>query len=127
VHPEDEDSGEEVGSDDPFIHSPNIIDDDVRNGLMCFMDGNRPCGPECMAYLGFGQEVQTQHLSVQQSQCLLLVGVERLSRHSAIIAKLISDGLHAAKIAEADRKRSEQRPPPGPLGQPAGNQRTGGS
>lgn len=114
----------EEGEGEGFVHRPNMLDDDERNGLMCFMEGSRQCGADCMAFLGFGNEVAVPGLSVQQSQCSLLVNVERIGKHSVIIASLLSKKIKDEKNAEIDRKREAQFQP-GPMGVPAPGQRGG--
>lgn len=91
-----------------FIHPPNAMDDDPeKNGLVCFLNMDRPCGPDCMAYTTKPSE--SPDLNNQQRNCVFIVGVERLGRHSGIIAKLIRDG-------QADAQRRQQKPPPNPMG-----------
>lgn len=38
-------------ADDEQVHHPDIkIDPDNRNGLMCWLNMDRHCGADCMAY-----------------------------------------------------------------------------
>lgn len=76
----------------PYIEKPDVKDDDLRNGLMCFMDADRECGPDCMAYSTFASE--SPYLNQQQKNCSLIVGVERLGRYAGGIMKIIKDTKH---------------------------------
>lgn len=80
---------------------------DAADGLMCFLNADRVCGVDCMAYTTAPEQ---SPLSVQQRHCVLIVGVERLARHVAVGAKLLND----MQVAAKDRQRTEQRPPPPP-------------
>ncbi len=108
--PEEEQEGE------PFLHSPDILDDDPRNGLMCFLNGDRQCGPDCMGWLTISADVAT--LDEQPSHCLLIVSAERLSRHAVILTKVVADSAARGRAHEQDRKREQQPTPPSPRGDP---------
>ncbi len=65
-------------------------------GLTCFLDSGRICGPDCMAYQQppSGAEYQDQ----QFAQCMLLVNAHRTAKHLVILAsevRAISDNLTA--------------------------------
>lgn len=107
------DPEEDTGSDEPLIHQPDLKDDDPRNGLMCFLNADRECGPECMAYTTMPAEAV--HLDVQQKHCVLLVGVNRLGRHTGVMAKLINDAVTHNRKMVADSARQAPTPPD-PLG-----------
>ena len=107
--------------EEPMEYAPNMK---VDGGLMCFLDNSRECGPDCMAFLGFGQEADTQNLSPQQRQCLLISSVEKIGRFSGIIAKILYDDSVAAKKAAADSRRTEGLRPPGPMDRPPSGKST---
>jgi hypothetical protein len=90
---------------------PESVPDDETSGLVCFMNSERPCGPDCMAYMSRPSD---SPLDPQQRHCVVLVGVERLSRHTVIGVKVISDLVSFLKTNDQDRKRTEQRPPTPP-------------
>jgi hypothetical protein len=75
------------------------------------MNNDRQCGPDCMAYLS---KPPDSPLDLQQRHCVVLVGVERLSRHAVIGVKVISDLVSLVKTIDQDRKRTDQRPPTPP-------------
>lgn len=95
-------------ADTPFLHHPDKIDDDVRNGLMCFLNGDRQCGADCMAYTT--EAAQSQYLSQQQAHCSFVVAVERLGRNTGILAKILNDGVGLFSNELADKKRTGQVP-----------------
>ena len=113
---------EQDRTDGEVEYAPNAK---TEGGLMCFLDRERECGSECMAFLGFGQEVDSNHLTQQQCRCVLISSAERAGRFAGLIAKVLYDDSVAAKKAHADEKRAAETPPtPGPMGQPAKDQRT---
>ena len=99
----------------PYIHSPDMIDDDVRNGLICFLDAKRQCGADCMAYTTDSSATGSD-LNVQQGHCALVVGVHRTAKHLVIIANLLNEQRSADRKKDADMKRTMQPSPPNPLG-----------
>lgn len=105
--------------EDVFIHSPDELDDDPRNGLVCFLNDVRQCGADCMAYTTSSAESPT--FGPQQKHCSLLVGIDRLGRHTGIAARILSDMTAKQRTAMADQARAQQKPPAGPLVKPTGN------
>jgi hypothetical protein len=103
-------SGEEEEDEDrPYIETPNELDDDPeKNGLVCFLNMERPCGPDCMAYTTFASE--SPHLNEQQKHCTLIVGVERLGRYAGGLLSIL-------KKSQADARRAASRTPPSPRGE----------
>jgi hypothetical protein len=84
--------------DTPFIDSPDELDDDPeKNGLACFINGDRICGADCMAFTTVPSE--SPYLNEQQKHCSLIVSAERLGRYAGGILSLF-------KKADADSKRS---------------------
>jgi hypothetical protein len=104
------------GADEPLIHQPDMKDNDRRNGLQCFLNMERECGPDCMSYTTKPSE--SPDLNSQQRNCVLIVGLERLGRHTGILAKRVSDAVKHTETESADRKRAEQKPPRGPMSPP---------
>lgn len=86
---------------------PDIKEDDPKNGLMCFLDDTRECGPDCMGY--FQGEVENSPLSPQQQNCILIISVERLGRY-------VGAGVSMLKKTKQDQDRAKQANPPDPLG-----------
>jgi hypothetical protein len=81
----------------PYITPPELLDDDRRNGLTCFLDIDRVCGADCMAHQTFPSE--STYLNDDQKHCTVLVAAERLGRYSGGILKHLRD-------ATADSRRS---------------------
>jgi hypothetical protein len=60
-----------------LAHHPNLKDDTPASGLVCFLDKDRPCGADCMAFL-----LHPDAGGPQLAHCLLLTGVLRLVRET---------------------------------------------
>jgi hypothetical protein len=115
MDPDNPDNPGEGDAGSPFIYSPNVLDDDHEvNGLTCFMDQMRQCGPDCMAYSTFPAE--SSALSDQQEHCLLLGNAERVGKHLIIIAKIMSDEKARGRKESADKQRRDQAAPISPMG-----------
>ena len=92
---------------DEETQSQNLAEPST-NGLYCFIDADRPCSPECMAYTS--QQSESPTLGMQQKNCSLIVGVERLGRFAGGIVQLL-------KRAQSDAQREAgTKPPPSPMG-----------
>lgn len=74
----------------PYVERPDRIDDTVENGLVCFFNMDRPCGPDCMAYTTTPSE--SVGMNLQQKHCIALVSVERLGRFSGVLVQLLKKG-----------------------------------
>lgn len=95
-------------SDTPYIEPPDELDDDhEKNGLNCFLNDTRVCGPDCMAYTTAASE--SPYLNDQQKHCVAIVGIERLGRYAGGILSTI-------KKSDADAKRAPIPKAPDPMG-----------
>jgi hypothetical protein len=94
----------------PQVHHSDIKDDDVRSGLLCFLDRDRVCGPDCMAYLS-DPPAQPDYRGNQWASCMLLVNVHRGGKHLTILAQVASDFTQASRAHVADQARKSQMPP----------------
>jgi hypothetical protein len=99
--------------DDEAPRAPEVKPD--SNGLFCFLNGERECGADCMAYLTEPNS-ESPHLGLQQKNCILLVSVERLGRSTAGIASLVNKAQQASAKEAADRMRQSHPSPPDPRG-----------
>jgi hypothetical protein len=89
--------------DEEYIEEPDEMDDNPEtNGLVCFMNIDRPCGADCMAYAQ--EDSESKYLSDQQKGCTVLVSIERLGRYAGGIMKTIKD-------SQADTARARQVAP----------------
>ena len=103
--------------DDVFIHSPDQMDDDNKNGLICWMNMNRPCGADCMAYLSSPPE--GKDYIGQWAHCQFLVDSHRLSKHVAILAQSAVKKDREVIKSKQDERRHALNPAhliPKPLG-----------
>lgn len=83
------------------------------NGLYCFMDMSRECGPDCMAYTI--NSAESPALSAQQKNCTLLIAAERLGRYIGSAASSLNKMQQRASVDSADRAR-QPMPIPDPMG-----------
>lgn len=82
--------------DTPFIDPPDQLDDDPeRNGLACFLNADRVCGADCMAYTTMPSE--SPYLNDQQKHCVVIVGAERLGRHTGGLLSFLRKGKQDAE------------------------------
>lgn len=78
------------GMDTPYIEQPHIKDDDHEtNGLNCFLDGNRECGADCMAYISSPPDILG--LEGQPANCFLLLSSHQLTHRVGVLAKAVVD------------------------------------
>lgn len=98
----------------PRLHHPTLKEADLADGLLCFMNSERPCGPDCMAYelAPPGPDYQDK----QWANCLLLVNAHRAGKHLVVLASVAADQVRQTKNAAADAARNNQPPPPNPKG-----------
>lgn len=101
LHPDPEDLEDEEAPRQPEVR--------VDNGLFCFLNADRACGSDCMAYTADAGEGP---LAQQQKNCLLLVSVDRLSRSNAVIASMAHKMQETSAKEMADRRRATQSSPP---------------
>lgn len=93
-------------------HHPNLKD---GSGLMCFKDKDRPCSPECMAFLTHPPE-GPDYQDVQWAHCHELVYMHRAGKHLVVIAQCSVDQTRIKKNQAADAQRALQPKVPSPLG-----------
>jgi hypothetical protein len=83
--------------------------EDTKLGLLCFLNDTRECNAACMAFIthpaGAGPE-----LVDAQAHCLLLQSIERIGRHTTIIASLLSAGEKRQRTSAADKQREDSLP-----------------
>lgn len=88
-----------------------VDDEDVRkNGLVCFLNNDRPCGPDCMAFAEPPEGADYQ--GKQWANCMILVNAHRVGKHLPILCSLGNELVKKAKNEAADRARANQPPPP---------------
>ena len=61
------------------LHHPSMKDEDLRTGLICFLNIERPCGADCMSWdeCPDGPDYKDK----QWAHCLLLVNAHRTGKH----------------------------------------------
>lgn len=84
-----------------------------NSGLACFMNQDRICGADCMAFLPQVPEGDT-YKGEQWAHCHLLVNADRAGRHLIILASVGSRIASVQVKASAEAVRSQK--PPGVTG-----------
>lgn len=102
----------EVDYQDP----PEMKEDEPgKNGLMCFLDDTRECGPDCMGYVT-EQVAAPSILGPQQKNCILIISAERIGRFLGNSVTLNKQAQDKANKEAADKARANVKLPPDPLG-----------
>jgi hypothetical protein len=99
-----------------YIHKPDEMDDDKRNGLVCFLSEDRPCDASCTAWVTFPPKPMKTELNDQSLHCSVLVNLERLGQHFVIVTQMLAKDRQEKRQQTADQKRAAQRPPDSPVG-----------
>lgn len=89
---------------------PSMRDEpEKKSGLYCFLNPDRVCGSECMAYVSppDGPDYRDQ----QWANCLLLVNAHRGGKHLVVLASTTGELLQRAKNEAADQARNRPGPP----------------
>lgn len=107
---EAEDSQKEEGE---LIAQPNL--QDANTGLFCFLNSDRPCGPDCMAYTTHVKRAASSELNAQSAHCSVLVSLERAGRNLTVIAgdvhhHLVGQGKRTADAAREAQVNATQTP-----------------
>lgn len=97
--------------DEPLIYTPDAIDDKPENGLICFLDKDRQCGPDCMSWTHLPADQGI--FNPQQNHCALLVNAERSGKHLVVLAKIFHDLLRTSRSRDPNAM-----PIPDPAGRP---------
>lgn len=83
-------------------------------GLYCFLDSDRVCSADCMAFSTRYED--ESFLDPQQRQCLLLVSLEKLPRFVGGGVSILKKEYNARQSERGDRHRAAHVPPPDPSG-----------
>lgn len=92
-------------------YHPNMKDmPEDKTGLFCFKDSSRICGADCMAFTDAPEG--PEYIGKQWARCLILVNHHRTGKHLVVLASI------ADKIEKrmTDARRTNQSPPPRPIG-----------
>lgn len=89
----------------------------VQDELYCFLNRDRPCGADCMAYKSMPDE--NRHLDPSQAHCVLVDSAEKAGHGLQVLAAVFGAWIKRQKIKEADDKRAAaigEVKPPTPVG-----------
>jgi len=85
--------------DEEMAYHPDIKE---PNGLFCFKDHSRACGPDCMAFLT--DRPEGPDYRGQWASCMILVNEHKSAKHLVIIAQgastLIKQGQDKARASQ---------------------------
>jgi hypothetical protein len=79
------------------------------SGLFCFIDQNRACNADCMAYLIHKPE--GLDYEAQWAECMLLVNAHRLGKHTVALTAIVDGAVKKWKTQAADQQRAPAPPP----------------
>jgi len=89
---------------------PENVDPTGLDQLYCFMDAERVCGPECMAFLTFPRKANSSELSEMQAHCTFLTSADRVGRNITILTSALINKTKADKLKDIDRARDQATP-----------------
>jgi hypothetical protein len=93
----------------PFIERPEKLD--LRRGSLCWMDGSRVCGADCVAFNPEELDEQGQATD-SPNKCLVLT---YMGQQGAAALSIIAINRTAAKKAQDDRRAAAGGTPPVPM------------
>jgi hypothetical protein len=89
----------------PYIESPETMEiPEEKSGLLCFINPDRVCDSDCMAFLVAcpeGRDYEGQ----QWSKCMLLVNAHKVGKHAVAIAGQGDGLLKHLRVKRADEIR----------------------
>ncbi len=104
---------EDVEDESELLESPNMRDAD--SSAMCFLDRERPCGPECLAYVTHPKLAKSSDLTQQQAHCAIINNFERVGRGTIMVGQAVAEVASSArslltrgKTVDADKARTGQ-------------------
>jgi hypothetical protein len=88
-----------------------VPEEEIRprtTGLFCFLNSDRVCGAECMAFVTHPRMASSSEMNAQQQHCVLLTSAERVGRNVTAIASMQASSLKKTRIDKADQQREGQ-------------------
>ena len=61
--------------------------EEKKNGLICWLNVDRPCGADCMAYSDPPMVKGADYEGRQWANCIVLVSLHQESKHATILAQ----------------------------------------
>ncbi len=77
---------------DEQVHHPDMMpapEPEKQNGLMCWLNMERPCGADCMAYVDPPLVKGPDYEGKQWANCIILASLHQESKHVAVLAQLL--------------------------------------
>lgn len=75
---------------DEQVHHPEMKEcpePPKGNGLTCWLNQDRLCGPDCMAFSNPPMAKGAEYANKQWANCIVLVSMHQESKHAAILAQ----------------------------------------
>jgi len=91
----------------PYIQPPDKADLPPMNELVCFLDKERGCGPDCMA---FTVNTPGPEYNEPWGHCLYLSSLFRIGKHIVILAQQGESLIKIKQYAVADSVRAGNAP-----------------
>ena len=104
-------------SEVPYIAPPPQTENPPITGLICFLNSDRECGPDCASFTLNTPEGPEYERQVW-AHCILLSSLYKASKHIVILAKQGEVRLKADKDAAADAVRRANTPATSPFTPP---------
>ena len=101
----------------PFLVLPDKLEHPPMNNLICFLDKDRGCGPDCM---GYTINTPGDHYNEPWCHCTVLMSMFRISKHVVILAQHGAESLEMMRTTEADTVRAGNAPAVPPFIPPTG-------
>lgn len=86
----------------PYIETPDRMA--AADGSMCWLDGDRRCGPDCMAFNTVGVGVEDDAVIQGHTQCVVLATMS--SQNAGLISLIASNRAVVTELQ--DKRRIEQ-------------------
>ncbi len=90
--------------------------------LYCFLNAQRVCGADCMAFVTYPRESTKSELQGLQPHCAFINNADRVGRNVVIMASSLVERQKQQKLAQIDAQREANTPrasaAPGPFAQP---------
>ena len=101
----------------PYIQPADKAELPPMNELVCFLDKERGCGPDCMA---FSINTPGPDYNEPWGHCLYLASLFRISKHAVIMAQHSEISVRMMHAATADSVRASNAPQVPPFQPPMG-------
>lgn len=96
----------------PFIERPDSLD--IEDGALCWMDGTRVCGADCVGYNVEMSDPETGEMLQGPNKCLPLLYMGQ--QGAASLSTLLVNRKRVTQIQDEQRAAQAAAAPPSPFG-----------